>query len=154
MEPKGEEGAFEPLLQKYLHLAEFTIGLATGSIVLLVGSSILHGRDGRLPWFFASPLLVLAGSVLSGIGFMVVLVVSYEDVQHGNPHTAASYALIETLGFKSLLLFVVWVCLADHFGNALRLRSRVVSLAGAQDYRRILLPRVPLALQTLGQEHL
>ena len=107
MEPKGEEGAFEPLLQKYLHLAEFTIGLATGSIVLLVGSSILHGRDGRLPWFFASPLLVLAGSVLSGIGFMVALGVSYEDVQHGNPHTAASYALIETLGFKSLLLFVV-----------------------------------------------
>ena len=38
---------------------------------------------------------------------MVSLVLGYEDVQHGNPHTARTYALIETLGFSSLLLFVV-----------------------------------------------
>jgi hypothetical protein len=95
------------LLQKYLRLAEFTIGLATGSIVLLIGSSVLHGKDGRLPPFYAAPLFVLATSVLTGISFMVSLVLGYEDVQHGNPHTARTYALIETLGFSSLLLFVV-----------------------------------------------
>jgi hypothetical protein len=117
LEPRGKAGAFEPLLQKYLHLAEFIIGLATGSIVLLVGSSVLHGKDGRSPWFYASPLLVLAASVLTGILFMVSLILSYEDVQHGNPHTAGAYAFIETLGFSSLLLFVigyVWLILQLH----------------------------------------
>lgn len=107
LDPKGKEGAFEPLLQKYLHLAEFTITLATGSIVLLVGSSVLHGADGHLPWFYASPLLILAGSVLFGVAFMAFLTLEYENVQHGNPHTAKGYALVETLGFTSLLLFVI-----------------------------------------------
>jgi hypothetical protein len=107
LDPKGKDGAFEPLLQKYLRLAEFTIGLATGSIVLLIGSSVLHGKDGRLPSFYAAPLFVLAASVLTGILFMVSLVLSYEDVQHGNPHTPGAYALTETFGFSSLLLFVV-----------------------------------------------
>jgi hypothetical protein len=95
LDPQGKSGAFEPLLQKYLHLAEFTIGLATGSIVLLIGSSVLHEKDGRLPPFYASPLLVLAASVLTGILFMVSLILNYEDVQHGNPHTAGAYAFIE-----------------------------------------------------------
>jgi hypothetical protein len=107
LDPKGKEGAFEPLLQKYLRLAEFMIGLATGSIVLLVGSSVLHGKDGRLPPFYRPPLVLLAGSVLWGLAFMVSLILSYEDWQHGNPHTAGTYARIESLGFTSLLLFFV-----------------------------------------------
>ena len=115
LDPQGKAGAFEPLLQKYLRLAEFTIGLATGSIVLLVGSSVLHGKDGRLPIGYASPLLVLAGSALAGIAFMASMILSYEEYQHGNPHTARAYALIETFGFTSLLLFVggyVWLILS------------------------------------------
>ena len=76
LDPRGVEGAFEPLLTKYLRAAEFVIGLATGSIVLLVGSSALHGRGG-LPWFYASPLLLLAFCVLYGILFMVWLILSY-----------------------------------------------------------------------------
>jgi hypothetical protein len=107
LDPGGKPGAFEPLLQKYLRLSEFTIGLATGSIVLLVGSSVLHGRDGRLPWFYGSPLLVLAASVVIGLGFMAWLVLGYEEVQHGNPHTPEAYSLMETLGFSSLALFCV-----------------------------------------------
>jgi hypothetical protein len=75
------------LLQKYLHLAEFMIGLATGSIVLLIGSSIFHGKDGHLPSFYASPLLILAASVLLGLAFMALLILNYEEVKHGNPHT-------------------------------------------------------------------
>ncbi len=110
LDPQNKPGAFEPLLQKYLHLAEFTVGLSTGSIVLLIGSSVLHGKDGRLPSFYAAPLFVLAASVLAGISFMVVLIVNYEEVQHGNPHTRRAYALAETCGYSSLLLFIIGYC--------------------------------------------
>jgi hypothetical protein len=107
LDPLGKPGAFEPLLQKYLHLAEFTIGLATGSIVLLIGSAIFHGKDGHLPSFYASPLLILAASVLLALAFMAFLIVEYEGVQHGNPLTPEAYSLAETLGYSSLVLFCV-----------------------------------------------
>src|SRR6185437_8739757 len=67
LDPHGEHGTFEPFLQKYIRLAEFLIGLATGSIVLLVGSSALHGQNGHLPWHYASPLLLLCWCVLYGL---------------------------------------------------------------------------------------
>jgi hypothetical protein len=107
LDPQGKPGGFEPLLQKYLHLAEFTISLATGSIVLLIGASFLHGKDGRLPPMYTGPLLVLSTSVITAIFFMVSRLLAYEDVQHGNPHTPETYALNETLGFSSLTLFVL-----------------------------------------------
>ena len=107
IDPQGKPGAFEPLLQKYLRLGEFMIGLATGSIVLLVGSSVLHGKDGHLPWFYASPLLILAGSVVAGLSFMAWLILSYEEAQHGNPHTPKGYTLSETLAFSSLAFFCI-----------------------------------------------
>jgi hypothetical protein len=107
LDPQGKPGAFDPLLQKYLRLGEFMIGLATGSIVLLVGSSVLHGKDGHLPWFYASPLLILAASVVGGVSFMAWLIISYEEVQHGNPHPSKAYSFSETLGFSSLLFFCI-----------------------------------------------
>jgi hypothetical protein len=107
LDPQGKPGAFEPLLQKYLRLGEFMIGLATGSIVLLVGSSVLHGKDGHLPWFYASPLLILAASILTALIFMASLILNYEETQHGNPHTAKAYSLSETLGFSSLAFFCI-----------------------------------------------
>jgi multisubunit Na+/H+ antiporter MnhB subunit len=107
LDPKAQKGAFEPLLLKYLDLTKFTISLASGSIVLLIGSSIFHGQSGRLPWQFASPLLVLAACVLAGLSFMSWLVLEYEEYQHGNPHTAAKYAVSETLGFSTILFFVI-----------------------------------------------
>ena len=55
LDPQGTPGAFEPFLTKYVAAAQYVIGLASGSIVLLVGASALHGGDGRLPWFYASP---------------------------------------------------------------------------------------------------
>ena len=115
LDPQGRPGTFEPLLQKYLHLAEFIIGLATGSIVLLIGSAFLHGKDGRLPSLYTAPLLVLGTSVITAILFMVSLLLEYEDVQHGNPHTPETYALNETLGFSALTLFVlgyIWLIFA------------------------------------------
>lgn len=114
LDPQGVKNAFEPFLAKYLRMAEFIIGIATGSIVLLVGSSALHGQGGRLPWFYASPLLALAWCVVWGILFMVWLIFHYEDYHHGNPHTKRAYALSETLGFSSLACFgigYVWLIL-------------------------------------------
>jgi len=114
-DPQGKPGAFEPLLQKYLRLAEFMIGLATGSIVLLVGSSSFHGQGGHLPWFYASPLLILAASILAGLSFMAWQILSYEETQHGNPHTPEAYSLSETLGFSTLLFFCIgyiWLIIA------------------------------------------
>src|ERR1051326_7404433 len=85
-DPQGNPGSYEPFLQKYLRLAEFMIGLATGSIVLLVGSSTLRGQGGHLPWFYASPLLMLAASILFGVMFIAWLILSYEESSHGNTH--------------------------------------------------------------------
>lgn len=115
MNPKDKPGEFEPLLQKYLRLAEFMIGLSTGSVVLLVGSSVVHGQEARLPWFYASPLLILAGSAITGVAFMAWLILCYEEVQHGNSYTSKAYSLSETFGFSSLALFLigyVWLIIA------------------------------------------
>lgn len=115
LDPKNKPGGYEPFLAKYLRLSEFIIGLATGSIVLLVGSSSLHGQSGHLPWVYATPLLLLAFSVLSGVCFMVWQIYDYEMYQHDTPHTRAGYALSEGLGFTSLLCFgfgYVWLIIA------------------------------------------
>lgn len=115
LDPKGVPNTFEPLLAKYIRLAEFVIGLASASIVLLVGSSALHGQSGHLPWTYASPLLLLCWCILFGIGFMAWLILSYEEYQHGNPHTRERYALSEALGFSSITCFVVgyaWLIIA------------------------------------------
>ena len=107
LDPQNRPGAFEPFLAKYVRASEYVIGLATGSIVLLVGSSALHAQSGRLPWFYASPLLLLAFCVIYGVGFMVWLIYNYEEHQHGNPHTRFAYALSLSLGFSSLACFCV-----------------------------------------------
>ena len=115
LDPKGTPGAFEPFLARYLRLAEFLIGLATGSIVLLVGSSALHGQSGHLPWVYASPLLLLSWCVPYGVVFMVWLILHYEGHQHGDPHTRLAYTLSETLGFSSLICFAfgyAWLIIA------------------------------------------
>jgi hypothetical protein len=105
LDPMGVAGAFEPILGRYVRLAEFVVGLATGSIVLLVGSSAFHSQAGHLPWFYASPLLLLGYSVVYAISFMVWLVHNHEEVQHGNQHTRLAYSISETLGFSSLTCF-------------------------------------------------
>jgi hypothetical protein len=115
LNPQGQSGAFDPILTRYIRLAEYVIGLSTGSIVLLVGSSALHGQAGRLPWFYASPLLVLAFSVIYAISFMVWLIFHYEEHQHGEPHTRFAYCLSLTLGFSGLICFLlgyVWLIVA------------------------------------------
>ena len=105
LDPQGKPGTFEPFLLKYIRAAEFVIGLATGSIVLLVGSSALHAQGGRLPWFYAWPLLLLGWCVIYGVAFIVWLIHSYEDYQHFNRHSKLTFSISETLGFSSPVCF-------------------------------------------------
>lgn len=112
LDANGEPRAFEPFLSKYLKISELIIGLATGSIVLLVGSSSLNGRGGHLPWFYASPLFILAFSVFYGIAFSAWMTFHYEMYQHDKKHTRRQYAFSETLGFSALVCFLtgyVWL---------------------------------------------
>jgi hypothetical protein len=113
--PSGDPRDYEPIMNKFIRLAEYTTGIATGSIVLIVGSSALHGLAGRLPWFYASPLILIAMSVVYGISFMTAQVLTYEHVLHCFPHTAFQYTLNEMLGYSSLSCFVVgyiWLIIA------------------------------------------
>jgi hypothetical protein len=114
LDPQAKPGGFEPFLAKYVRVSEFIIGLATGPIVFLIGSSALQGQGGRLPWFFASPLLLLTVSVVYGIAFMVWLTYRYEEYQRGVPHTRFAYSLSLSLGFSSLACFgvgYIWLIL-------------------------------------------
>jgi hypothetical protein len=111
----GAKGAFATLLHTYLDIAKFVLGLAGGSIVLLVGSSSFRS-NGRLPAGFASPLFLLVLSILYGILFMVFLVVNYEEYSH-NPasYTRHRYARNQALGYGALCCFCVgyaWLILA------------------------------------------
>ena len=103
-DPGGKPGAFEARLANYIRITEYLIGLATGSIVLLVGSSAFH-TNGRLPWVYATPLVLLAFAVIYGLWFMSLLILNYENVQHGNPHTKFEYSRSEALGFSTLFCF-------------------------------------------------
>jgi hypothetical protein len=114
-EPRGNTGSFEPILARYFRLAEFTISLASGSIVLLVSSSVFRGNGGRLPWFFASPLIVLSACVLFAIGFMVWIQFWYEQFQYGIEYRRFPYCVTKTLGFSSAIYFCIgyiWLVVA------------------------------------------
>jgi hypothetical protein len=108
-DPQGEKGAFDKLLSVYLRVAEVVVGLAAGSIVLLVGSSALH-QGGQLPWRFASPLFLLAISIIYGILFMVFLITDYEEYRHHPQqpcYNRFKYSRNQTLGYSGLLCFCV-----------------------------------------------
>ena len=105
MEPRGP-GSFEPHLRNYVEIAKLIISLAVGSIVLLAGTGLFRGA-GLLPWVFASPLVLLALSVVFSVVFMSLLVHGYESFLHEHPHTRFRYSLHVALGFSALLCFSV-----------------------------------------------
>ncbi|SRR6266702_4636052 len=106
----GEGGAFEKLLATYLDLTKFVLGLAAGSVVLLVGSSAFR-PEGRLLSSFASPLFLLAMSIFYGILFMVRLTTHYEAYRHETaPYTRFKYTINQACGYGSLVCFLVDYC--------------------------------------------
>lgn len=106
-EPPGEKGAFEKWLANYFYIAKIIIGLASGSIVLLVGSASFRST-GLLPASFASPLCLLGMSILYAVFFMVFEMLNYEDYRHGTrPYSRFKYSRNLGLGFGGLVSFCV-----------------------------------------------
>ena len=130
---QGEKGSFQPLLSNYLDIAKFVLGIASGSIVLLVGSTAFHS-GGRLPSSFASPLFLLALSILYGVFFMVLMMIGYEAYRHKTkPYTRFKYSRNLALGFSCLLCFLCRLCVADRHRN----RTDIVPLGiSISEYRR------------------
>jgi hypothetical protein len=103
-------GSFEPTLRRYTRLVEFIVGLASGSIVLLAGSSVWQSPSGRLPQKFGSPLVLLAASVVFLVLFLACTTFFYEDWLHHRNQTHHKYRLSVALGFSGLLCFAVGYC--------------------------------------------
>ena len=101
------EGFFDKILPIYLDIAKFIIGLGGGGIVLIIGSSALGSSNG-LPQGYASPLFLLAISVLFGIVFMPLLVLNYEAFKHQtSTYNRWRYIRNRALGFSSLACFCI-----------------------------------------------
>ncbi|HYL65230.1 MAG TPA: hypothetical protein VE077_21655 [Candidatus Methylomirabilis sp.] len=113
-EPRGP-GSFEPTLVRYSRLTEFIVGLATGSIVLLAGTS-MYRSNGRLPQLYGSPLTLLAMSVVWLVLFISCTTFFYEDwLHHPQNQTHRRYRLSVAFGFSGLLSFAVgyvWLAFA------------------------------------------
>jgi len=63
-----------------------------------------------LPWFFASPLFLLAFSIIYGILFMVFVIFDYEAYRHhpdSQSYTRLKYTKNQALGFSGLFCFCV-----------------------------------------------
>jgi hypothetical protein len=109
-----KDGNFEMRLANYTRAVEFMLGLATGSVVLIAGSSALH-NEGKIPWQFASPLALLAFCVIYGLLFMVLVINYYEEFLLLDNYTRGRYIAVNTLGFSALICFCagyLWLVLA------------------------------------------
>ena len=103
----GDKGSYVKLLQIYVRLTEFILGLAAGGIVLLVSSFVSHA-NGQLPWVFVSPLCLLALCIVYGVLFMVFLITEYADYRQNpdlHPYTRFKYTTNHALGFGGLICF-------------------------------------------------
>jgi|SRR5712664_908348 len=98
--------SFEPIIARYHRLAEFVVGLATGSIVLLAGSSVIRS-GGKVPWFYGSPLVLLAVSVVYAVLFMTLISYNYEEWLYFGIYSHHRYRFSSALGFSALLCFGV-----------------------------------------------
>jgi hypothetical protein len=111
-DPGGKHGEFgKRLLPMYLDITKFVLGLAAGSIVLLVGSLNFTQANGRSLRPFASPLFLVAMSIIYGVLFMILLGLNYEHhLHHPNDplsYTRFKYTRNQSLGFGSLLCFCI-----------------------------------------------
>jgi hypothetical protein len=126
---KGKTVVFDPatrpgefgkrLLPMYLDITKFVLGLAAGSIVLLVGSLNFNQPSARSLKAFASPLFLVAMSIIYGVLFMIFLTLNYEHHLHhpNDPHsyTCFKYTRNQSLGFGSLVCFCtsyIWLIAA------------------------------------------
>jgi hypothetical protein len=112
-DPAGKHGEFgKALLPMYLDITKTVLGLAAGSIVLLVGSMSFNQSTGRRSLTaFASPLFLVAMTIIYGVLFMILLALSYEHHLH-HPDEPGAYTLLrytrnQSLGFSALACFCI-----------------------------------------------
>jgi hypothetical protein len=119
-DPGGNDGEFgKSLLPMYLDIAKFVLGLAAASIVFcLFGSSNLGQSNTHALKSFASPLLLVAMSIIYGVLFMIFLVLNYEDHRkrpNSNSYTRFKYTRNQAFGFSALACFCLgytWLVVA------------------------------------------
>ena len=119
-DPEGKHGEFgNRLLPIYLDITKFVLGLAAGSIVLVVGSLNFNQPHARPLKSFASPLFLVAMSIIYGVLFMILLVLNYEHHLHrpNDPlsYTRFQYTRNQSLGFSALACFCIsyiWLIVA------------------------------------------
>jgi len=95
----------------YLDITKFVLSLAAGSIVLPVGSLNFNQSNARSLRPFASPLFLVAMSIIFGVLFMILLALNYEDHLH-HPNDPRSYTRFKYTRNRSLL-FLYQLHLAD-----------------------------------------
>ncbi len=119
-DPAGQHGEFcKRLLPMYLDITKFVLGLAAGSIVPLVGAMNFNPSNAHSLKAFASPLFLVAMSIIYGVLFMILLALSYEHHLH-HPNDPRSYTLFrytrnQSLGFSALVCFCIsylWLIVA------------------------------------------
>ena len=103
----------------YLDITKLILGIAAGSIVLLVGSSnLVQQSGGRSLKSFASPMFMVAMSIVYGVLFMTLLVLNYEHHRYNpssNSYTRFKYTRNQALGFSALACFCIgyaWLVVA------------------------------------------
>jgi hypothetical protein len=118
-DPGGKHGEFgKRLLPMYLDITKFVLGLAAGSIVLLVGSLNFTQSNARSLKAFASPLFLVAMSIIYGVLFMIFLVLNYENHRNhpdANSYTRFKYTRNQAFGFSALACFCLgytWLVVA------------------------------------------
>ena len=106
MDGQNEEGSFSSLLQTYVDIAKLVIGLASGSIILIIGS-ILNKED-KLPVSYETPLYFLFMTILFGLLFIIFLTLDYESFNHNkSSYTKFKYSKNIALGWSTLICFVI-----------------------------------------------
>jgi zinc transporter ZupT len=111
-DPGGKHGEFgKRLLPMYLDITKYVLGLAAGSIVLLVGSLNFNRSNAGSLRSFASPLFLVAMSIIYGVLFMILLAVNYEHHLH-HPNDPGSYTRFQytrnrSLGVGALVCFCI-----------------------------------------------
>ena len=117
MDIKGEKGTFLPLFNTYMDIAKFVLGIVSASIAALVGATVFSSNNRGTALSlktFASPLYLLASSLVWGVLFMSLLAYFYEDYRHNlheeSTYTRRKYATIQALGFGCLLCFAFGYC--------------------------------------------
>jgi hypothetical protein len=118
--PGGSDGEFgRSPLPMYLDITKFVLGLAAASIVFsLFGSSNFGQSNSRSLRSFASPLFLVAMSIIYGVLFMIFLVLNYENHRNSpdwQSYTRFKYTRNQAFGFSALACFCLgytWLVVA------------------------------------------